>query len=82
MNYYGVDRREAELAIMAKTNEEVGTDPFDMVNVAWKLGFTAELRENMTVRDLQDSIAKGIPVIVLIQAWKDDDDPTPYPSDF
>lgn len=33
----------------------------------------------MNVKDLQDWLVKDVPVIVLIQAWKDDDDPIPYP---
>ena len=36
----------------------------------------------MTVKELQEWLVKDVPVIVLIQAWKDDDDPTPYPADF
>lgn len=39
------------------------------------------MKENMTVADIQDYLQRGYPVIVLIQAWKDDDDPTPYPLD-
>jgi predicted double-glycine peptidase len=35
----------------------------------------------MTVSQLQDTLASGYPVIVLIQAWKDEDDPTPYALD-
>lgn len=35
----------------------------------------------MTFIDVQNYIARGYPVIMLIQAWKDDDDPTPYPED-
>lgn len=50
VNYYGVDRREAELALMAKTNEDVGTDPYEMLNTALALGFNAQMKENMPLR--------------------------------
>lgn len=36
------------------------------------MGFRAEIRENLTLDDLRDSINKGIPVIVRLQAWKDE----------
>ncbi len=36
----------------------------------------------MTLRQLQDEITSGRPVVVLIQAYKDDDDPTPYQDDW
>lgn len=36
----------------------------------------------MTVYDLTGLLSAGRPVIVLIQAWKDEDDTTPYEYDF
>ncbi len=36
----------------------------------------------MTISLLENSLDQKRPVIVLIQAWKDDDDPIPYPSNF
>lgn len=66
---------------MAKTSEEVGTDPYGLLATIQQLGLQGEMKENMTVADLQEYIQRGYPVIVLIQAWKDEDDPTPYPVD-
>jgi hypothetical protein len=37
--------------------------------------------ENMSLPQLQDFVRRGLPVILLLQAWKDEDDPTPYPVD-
>ena len=83
LSYYGKeDLREMDLAKLAKTDEEVGTMPQQLLRAATQLGFGGEFRENMTIRLLQDYIADSRPVIVLIQAWKDDDDPTPYPTNF
>lgn len=35
----------------------------------------------MTIAQVENYVSKGWPVILLIQAWKDEDDPTPYPED-
>lgn len=56
--------------------------PQQLLRAATQLGFGGEFRENMSIRMLQDYIADSRPVIVLIQAWKDDDDTTPYPVNF
>ncbi len=66
---------------MAKTNEENGTDPYDMIATIKQLGLQGEMKENMTTYDLQSYLERGYPVILLLQAWKDEDDPTPYPDD-
>jgi uncharacterized protein len=81
LNYFHLDRREAELAKMAKTNEDLGTDPYDLIDVVRQLGLKGEMKENMTISQLQGYISQNYPVILLLQAWKDDDDPTPYPVD-
>jgi hypothetical protein len=36
----------------------------------------------MSIYTLQEYLAANRPVIVLIQAWKDDEDTKPYPTDF
>ena len=38
--------------------------------------------QNLTVSTLEEFLKVGRPVILLLQAWKDDDDPTPYPIDY
>lgn len=69
-----------DLAKLAKTDED-GTMPQQLLRAATQLGFKGEFKENMTMRMLQDYIADSRPVIVLIQAWKDDED-MPYPINF
>ncbi len=64
---------------MAKEN---GTDPFDMIATIKQLGLRGEIKENMTTSDLQSCLERGYPVILLLQVWKGDDDPTPYPDDY
>ena len=71
-----------DIAKLAKTDEEVGTMPEKLHRAIVNLGFRAEIRQNMTVSSLTGLLSSGRPVIVLIQAWKDEDDPTSYEYDF
>ena len=80
LSYYSIIYREMELAKMAKTIEDFGTGPQDMVNAIRSLNISASMYENMTVTDLENSINNNRPVIVLFQAWADD--PMAYPYDF
>lgn len=50
---------------------ENGTTPDYIARAASDLGFTAEVRENMTLKDLVDNINNGTPTIVLVQAGND-----------
>jgi len=71
--YYGDEYMESSLMEMLGTTTN-GTNPKDIVRVAEDLGYTAELKENLTIEDLENSVKKGIPVIVDGQAWRDGDD--------
>jgi predicted double-glycine peptidase len=83
LSYYGKKKiRETYLAELAKTDEEVGTMPEKLHRAIGQLGFRAEIRENMTIALLQEYLVIRRPVIVLIQAWEDENDTTPYPTDF
>ena len=70
LGYWGRDIGEEDLSEMLNTNEEFGTYPDDIIRVAEALGLQAEYEENMTLADLEDYVAKGIPVIVDCQAWR------------
>ena len=69
--YYGKEYSEPELMKMLHTTPKDGTNPKDIVRVARKLGFDAELRENLTIADIEKPVKKGKPVIVAIQAWRE-----------
>lgn len=69
-----------DLAKLAKTTED-GTDPFNLMAAIGLLGLPPELNENMAIPELQGHISSGLAVIMLVQAWRDEDDPTPYPLD-
>ncbi|AKB54749.1 hypothetical protein MSBRM_1751 [Methanosarcina barkeri MS] len=72
----GTDMGEGQFIELVNTTlgetERKGTTPSGIVEGAEKMGFRAEIRENLTLDDLRDSINKGIPVIVRLQAWKDE----------
>ena len=70
LGYWGRDIGEEDLREMLNTNEEFGTYPDDIIRVATAFGLQAEYEENMTLADLEDYVAEGIPVIVDCQAWR------------
>ncbi|MDD1653711.1 MAG: C39 family peptidase, partial [Methanomicrobiales archaeon] len=70
LSYWGKDVDEEDLMKLLGTSPEVGTYPEDIVRVARSLGFQAEVREDLTVDDVEKSTEKGIPVIILGQAWR------------
>lgn len=70
LSYWGKDLEEKELMELLHTTPETGTYPEDIVRVARKLGFEADVRENLTLDDVKNSTENGYPVIVLGQAWK------------
>lgn len=74
--YYGEEFIESELMQKLGTTDN-GTNPRDIVRVARAEGFNAELRENLTIADLEASVARGVPVIIAAQAWREDKD-TPW----
>jgi predicted double-glycine peptidase len=68
MAYYGVDIREDKLINMLGTGEN-GTQVEEMISIAKQNGFLVEAREKMTINELKKFIDRGIPVIVVLQAW-------------
>ena len=73
MRYWGGENlREDQFIKLLNTTPEEGTAPNDIVRVAEKMRFRAEIRENLTLDDLKKSIEEGVPVIVSGQAWKDE----------
>ncbi len=68
--YYGTDTSLSKLINMTNSSEN-GTAPDNIAQAARDLGFSAEVKENMTLQDLQQNINQGIPTIIAGQAWKD-----------
>jgi uncharacterized protein len=70
LGYYGTDIYLDKLINMTNSTPENGTFPGKIVQTASNLGFNAQLKENMSLQDLQQYINQGIPVIIDAQAWK------------
>ena len=70
LGYWGRDIGEEDVREMLNTNEVSGTYPDDIIRVAKAFGLQAEYKENMSMADLENYVAEGIPVIVDCQAWR------------
>jgi hypothetical protein len=73
--YYGIEEREDALMQAARTTEAFGTHPEDILRVAREHGLRAELREGLTLADLEAAAARRVPVVVALQAWTDSPGP-------
>jgi predicted double-glycine peptidase len=69
LSYWGKDIDEEELMKLLHTTPETGTYPEDIVKTAQELGFEANVKENLSLDDLEDFTKKGNPAIILGQAW-------------
>jgi hypothetical protein len=68
--YYRLNNRtEAELIRELSTDPQKGTQPANMVRWFQEHGFPTEVREQLTLDDLNRYWQAGIPVIVLIQDY-------------
>jgi predicted double-glycine peptidase len=70
LSYWGKDVEEQELMLRLHTSPETGTYVGDIVRVAREFGFTAEMKEDLTLADLYAALRKGMPVIACGQAWR------------
>ena len=60
LRYWGKDVAEDEIASLAGTTSEVGTFPENLVRSAKALGFKAEVREGLTLDEVQKFTAADI----------------------
>jgi predicted double-glycine peptidase/uncharacterized membrane protein len=74
LSYWGKDVEEQELMQRLHTSAETGTYVGDIARVAREFGFSAEVKEDLTLPDLHAALTKGIPVIVCGQAWRSRED--------
>jgi ABC-type bacteriocin/lantibiotic exporter with double-glycine peptidase domain len=63
-DYYGIEKSEKEIAELAGTTEELGTDEEGIKKAAERLEFKVEIKNNSTFEDVEDFLNKKIPVIV------------------
>lgn len=71
LRFFDVDdgRDEGELYGELGTTPEDGTIPEKMVRAANRRGLRANWRPSITVDDLRDGVADGVPVILNVQEW-------------
>jgi predicted double-glycine peptidase len=70
LSYWGRDIGEEDLIELLNTDPESGTYPEDIIRVAREMGLEAEMKENLTLEEINASVNGGIPMIVDCQAWK------------
>jgi predicted double-glycine peptidase len=75
--YWGIEVHEDTLAKSLGTTERYGTSPESILRVAKSYGLRAEMRENLSVANVAAALRMGVPVILDIQAWRDDRDAHP-----
>jgi predicted double-glycine peptidase len=81
LNYWGTDQREDELTTLLVTSPDGVTLPESIVDIARQFNYSAEMRDNLTLADLEASIDAGVPVIVAAQAYAGNESP-PYTQDW
>lgn len=68
LNYWGTDLSEEDLMDLLELGATGNVLPESIVDAAQHLNYSAELRENLTLSDLEASVTTGIPVIIAAQA--------------
>ena len=64
LDYYGIEKSEAELAKMCRLDKKLGVSDQALVKVAKGLGFKAEVRNNASFKDIEIWLNKKVPLIV------------------
>ena len=63
-DYYGIEKSEEEIATLAETTEDLGTDDQGIKKAAEGLDFKVEIKSEASFEDIQNYLDKKIPVIV------------------
>jgi hypothetical protein len=72
--YWGTSEREDRLMARLHTTPQNGTSPDNIVRVAREYGLKADIREGLTLEDLETALRRGMTVIADLQAWRDKSD--------
>ncbi len=70
LSYWGRDIGEEDLIKLLETDPKSGTYPEDIIRVAREVGLDADMKENLTLEEVNSSVNAGIPVIVDCQSWR------------
>lgn len=71
LGYYGIQVDEEELMEKLATSPQEGTRPEAILRVAREYGLEAELRQGVTLDELEREVQAGRPTIVDAQAWRE-----------
>ncbi len=72
LGYYGADVRQDDLAKECKSKKSIGTKYKNIVKCAESYGLIMLSKTGMTVEQLKSLIDESKPVILVIQAWRED----------
>lgn len=64
LNYYGIEASEQELAQLAGTNPDTGTDDQGLKRAVEHFGLNVEIHNESSFQDIAHWLDKGVPVIV------------------
>jgi len=64
LNYYGVEKTEAQLAELTETDSELGTTAEKIKMAAESLGFKVVIKNECEFTDIEEWLDKDVPVIV------------------
>lgn len=64
LDYYGVDKSEAELAQLMNWDPNFGASNENIAKAASSLGFTVEIKNESSFADIEGWLTRGVPVIV------------------
>src|ERR1043166_7616596 len=71
-DWRGDDQAEKYVAQECGTTSKNGTEPDQIMRVARKYGLKCDMKNGMTLADVEKHLAKGEPVMVAYQAWTED----------
>jgi predicted double-glycine peptidase len=86
--YYGAEYKESILAQFAGSTEEAGTSPEGIVQAVTRVNqqrgthFSAEIKQNASIADIEGLLDGETPVIVDIQAWREADNTAAWEDDW
>ena len=64
LSYYGIEKTEQELAELAKTTQELGTDDMEIKRVLEDFGLKVVIQNESSFEDIKQWLDKKVPVIV------------------
>ena len=80
LGYYGEDIRQDTLAAALGSTEADGTDYHAIERYAKSNGYNTVVQTERTLDDLKALVDRGVPPIILIQAWAED--PANWETDY